>query len=75
MKQVKFVFQPGKKYADLSQGTIFKEVAYEDYKNTGFDIDPDDIDNLIEKITSLRVNTLRISATPNNPQSSEGICF
>ena len=60
----------------LTQGTTFTEVTYDEYKNfDGFTIKPEEIDNLVEKITLMRVNTLRISGTPNNPQSSRGHLF
>ena len=40
-----------------------------------FYIKANDIDDCLQKITSYRVNTLRISATPNNPQSSRSHLF
>jgi hypothetical protein len=67
-----------KNYDSLNAGTKLIEIDYDTYKDnskSSFKINPADIDNLIEKVTALRVNALRISATPNNPQSSRGHLF
>ena len=55
---------PGPGESDEKTGSEVEEVSEDVYSSyAGFTITPEDIDNLIEKITMLRVNSLRISGT------------